>query len=93
MIYQRVTRSDFRDVFHKMGRGNNFSYEGLGALYDYLDEIDCDYELDVIGLCCEFTESSLKDALKEYDCTCIEDLGNYTVVIHVDDETIIYQNV
>ena len=45
-----------------MGREEHFSYEGFNALYDYLDEysneMDKPFEVDVIALCCDFTEYS-----------------------------------
>ncbi|MCD6162597.1 MAG: hypothetical protein J7K40_09325 [candidate division Zixibacteria bacterium] len=54
---QTVSLGDFRDAFQKMGRGDNFSYEGLEALYDFLEECEGeDYELDVIALCCAYSE-------------------------------------
>ncbi len=53
---QTINVWDFRDAFQKMGRGDQFSYAGLGALFDYLEEGGEDVELDVIALCCEFSE-------------------------------------
>ncbi len=57
-MVQRMNVYSFRDAFAKMGRKDQFSYEGLGALFDLLEEINegRTYELDVIGLCCEFSE-------------------------------------
>ena len=49
-------------LFRERGRENYFSYEGFNALYDYLDEysdeVGEDFKIDVIGLCCDFTEYS-----------------------------------
>lgn len=50
--------SQFRDRFEQCGRGNQFSYEALGLLFDYFEEIDPDYDLDVIAICCEYSEDS-----------------------------------
>ena len=62
--------SEFCDYFHKI-RPDNFSYQGLRVLYDYLEEIDnsCgeDSELDVIGLCCDFAESDWQTIAADYD--------------------------
>ncbi len=59
-MYQRVNFSDFRQAFHNHDRGNQFSYEGLKALFDYLEEQERDtgeeIELDVIALCCDYVE-------------------------------------
>lgn len=49
-------------LFKECGRENHFSYEGFNALYDYLDEwsdaVGEDFKVDVIALCCDFTEYS-----------------------------------
>ena len=44
---------------------NQFSYEALRAMYDYIDGLGEDFELDVIGLCCGFTEYTLDEFEKE----------------------------
>jgi hypothetical protein len=59
--------SQFRDQFHKVGRGTQFSYDGLGILYDWFEEIMPDYELDVIAICCEFAESTPEQIADDYD--------------------------
>jgi len=88
---QIISESDFRDAFERMGRHNNFSYAGLGALFDYLEqcEQDCDteLELDVIALCCEFVEfEDMEEFWKSYskeDFPTKEDIMNATTVIDV----------
>ncbi len=49
-------------LFTEYGRGNHFSYEGYNALYDYLydysEAVGEDFKVDVIALCCDFTEYS-----------------------------------
>lgn len=58
---QTVSETMFTEAFQSI-RPDNFTYDGLRALYDYLEELseDCgtEYELDVIALCCEFSEHS-----------------------------------
>lgn len=41
-MYQRVTFSDFRQAFVGHERENQFSYEGLKALFDYLEKQERD---------------------------------------------------
>ncbi len=56
---QTIYLSDFREAFIHMGRGKQFSYDGLEALFDFLEECEDpndEMELDVIALCCEFSE-------------------------------------
>ncbi len=70
-MYQNVNFHRFQDAFQNMDRGNNFSYEGLRALFDYLEQLEEDMgeqiELDVIALCCEYSEiEEDEEAYKEY---------------------------
>lgn len=67
---QTVYLSDFRDAFARMGRKDQFSYEGLELIYDYITEYEQDsgeeIELDVIGLCCEWSEDTPEEIIKIY---------------------------
>ena len=58
--------SQFRDQFHRAGRGDQFSYEALGLIFDYLNDCGSDVELDVVGICCEFAEGHYSDLAQEY---------------------------
>ncbi len=90
-----LTESGFRDEFHKYGRGEQFSYEGLGALFNYLEQLeeDCDMEIemDVISLCCDFSEyEDLKEIQANYtEIEDMEDLYNHTQVIEYSSGIII----
>ena len=99
MIVNYVSKSEFRDEFIKMNRENQFSYKGLNALYDYIEEYyeeaDKPYELDVIEICCDFTEyDSLEEFNKDYnrEYENIDDIVDDTVVIMVDNTSFIIQN-
>lgn len=50
--------SQFRDAFNAAGRGQQFSYDALGLLFDYFEEIEPDMELDVVAICCEYSEDA-----------------------------------
>ena len=63
-MYQTVTFNDFRDAFRAFDRLENFSYEGARLLFDYLDELDI--EFDVIGVCCDYAEDSPEDIAANY---------------------------
>ena len=69
---QTVYFDDFKQAFKQMGRENQFSYEGLTTLFDMLEEYEQDtgeeLELDVIALCCDFSEyDSFKELTEAYD--------------------------
>ena len=93
-----INEYDFTTAFHKMGRGYNFTYKGLNALYDYLDMLGDDIgepiELDVIALCCEYNEyEDLEEFQGDYgdDYQSIEDIEQQTQVIMIDDDSFIVQ--
>ena len=61
----------FREAFRIAGRMEQFSYEGLEVLFDYLDWLSDDLcepiELDVVALCCEYYESSIEELINSYN--------------------------
>lgn len=65
-----VSFSQFCDAFRAADRNENFSYEGKRALFDYLeqyeDECGCEVELDVIALCCEYSEDDMGTIIADY---------------------------
>jgi hypothetical protein len=95
---QTVNFYDFQRAFEKSQYRNNFTYDGLKALYGYLEqyEDDCgeEIELDVCALCCDFTEyENLKEFQDNYSDSfqSMADIENETTVIMVDDESFIIQ--
>ena len=70
-MYQNINWHNFQGAFYQMGRSNQFSYEALRALFDYLEQLEEEIgekiELDVIALCCEYREIEEDDHdYKEY---------------------------
>jgi hypothetical protein len=59
--------SQFRDSFREAGRKDQFSYQGSGLLFEYLEEVNPDYDLDVIGLCCDYSEEHFTDVAANYN--------------------------
>lgn len=95
---RNVSEYDFQRAFEDMGRSDQFSYKGLKALYEYLERFEEDtgqeMELDVIALCCEFTEyKNLEELQENYtDIEDMEDLEQHTMVIMIDEESFIIQD-
>lgn len=93
-----VSFCDFTDAFLKMGRENSFSYEGKRALFDYLEQYEQDtgeeIELDIIALCCEYTEyENLEEYNSRYDeVESIEEIEDKTTVIRIDNSSFIIQD-
>lgn len=65
-----VSRYDFERAFVDYGRKDQFSYEALGLLFDYLEEYEEstgeEIELDVIAFCCEYSEDTIEDIANNY---------------------------
>ena len=94
---QNVSKSTFMDSFKI--RKDNFSYEGLNTLYDYLIDLELDMdketELDVIAICCDYSEyKDLKEFQANYgkEYKTIKDIENETQVIPVGKKGFIIQN-
>lgn len=74
-----VSLYDFREAFRTCGRAEQFSYEGLEVLFDYLESYEEDtgeeLELDVVALCCDFYEDTVEVIAANYsiDLTDCED--------------------
>ena len=94
---QTMNEFDFKNEFKKI-RPDNFSYDGLTALYDYLTQYEesCDTELefDPIAYCCEFTEyENFKEIKQNYDVEDLEHLEQNTIVLKIpNSEKLVIQN-
>ena len=94
---QSINMYDFERAFKNFER-DNFSYGGLKALFEYLEEYEEgtgeEIELDVIALCCDYTEY---DSLNEYNddygtkYSEIDAIQDDTTLIKIDDNSFIIQ--
>ena len=90
-----VNEHTFRDRFMRSDNyKNNFSYEGLTALFEYIEELEDDIgeeiEFDMIALCCEYSEyDNIEDFNQQYshvkDGYHLDDIREETVVIEIPD--------
>ena len=74
---QTIGFSQFTDAFRGADRKDNFSYDGLKALFAYIEELEEsmgeEIELDVIALCCDYSEDSIESVLKNYNLESLDD--------------------
>jgi len=95
---QSVNFTDFTKAFHDHGRGTQFTYEGLKALFEHLEDYEDDtgeeIELDVIALCCDYVEYDNLEAIQEdyIDIEDMADLEDATYVIPVGAHSFIIAN-
>jgi hypothetical protein len=82
-MYKVITENNFMDQFESYGRRDQFSYEGKKALFNYLEELEEEtgetMELDIIALCCEYTEySDIEEFHADYDKADYPDIDAIT---------------
>jgi hypothetical protein len=70
-MYQSVNFSNFVDAFRAHDRQDQFSYEAKRELFDYFTQLEEDQgqeiELDVIAICCEFSEDMPDAIMTQYN--------------------------
>jgi hypothetical protein len=93
-MYTTINEFEFRDTFCDMGRGDQFSYEALNILFKYYEELeesmDTQWELDVIAICCEWSEYDSWSDLQE-DYTQLKDMTMREGIDWVQDQTQLYR--
>lgn len=106
MIYQTIDFNGFQNAFDRYGRSAQFSSTGLELLFNYLEELSNDtgqdIELDVIALCCQYSEYTKEEFLNDYTIDGIDSIeeleqalidGDLDLVIaYVIDSNIILVN-
>ena len=90
-MYKTINEYEFRQAFKDADR-DNYSYDGYTALYEFLDEVcssdEKGFELDVIGICCDFTEY---EDLKEFQGVYYDDVAGdkFKTIEEIEEETIV----
>lgn len=103
---QTINSYSFRQAFKDAGRESQFSYDALNALFDYFEQYEQDtgesIELDVIAICCEYTEEGFREIADGYnievegDAEALKDavreyLEDNTNVVSEDGGVFVYQ--
>jgi methyl coenzyme M reductase alpha subunit len=101
IMKQTIGFNQFHDAFRDMDRLDNFSYDGLRVLYDWFEELDADCgtdtELDVIAICCEFSEENPDEIRHNFGVDyrgsdLLLYLTERTMVCGETSDTIVYQD-
>ena len=92
-MFIKVTFDRFKQEFISLQRANQFP-KCLEVLFNYFNDNEIEVELDVIALCCEYTEfKDMKEALESYPSNevsngkkldfekTLENFSNHTLVL------------
>lgn len=94
-IVKPIDLVEFIEAFNDYGRGYQFSKEARETLFYYYCELaessGQPIELDVIGICCDWSELYIEDIPSYYDMS-LEELDAHTVVLPVDEKRILVYN-
>ena len=94
---QTIYFHDFVAAFKRLDHGEQFSCGGLKALFEYLEDVHYgNYDLDVVALCCEWSEyCDVVDINMDYGqdfediAEAKEWLEDYTVVLEAGSDTLV----
>lgn len=95
-MIQTLRLSDFTNAFRNSDRADQFSYEAQTLIFDYIEEYEQStgeqVEFDMIGICCEWAESTPRYILDYYDTDIdtdgmSEDEISQAVQDYLDSET------
>ena len=69
-MIQTLRLSDFTNAFRNSDHAEQFSYEALTLIFDYIQEYEDStgeqVKFNLIGICCEWAEATPRDIIKEY---------------------------
>lgn len=85
---QTITEDEFIRAFDDYNRSENFTVAARRAMFEYFEEYEEDtgveMDLDVIAICCEFSEYADEEEVREtYGLEEDDEIEDYTHVIPV----------
>tara|TARA_R100001510_G_C7630608_1_gene189519 strand:- start:518 stop:817 length:300 start_codon:yes stop_codon:yes gene_type:complete len=92
-----INENDFIQAFKNMGRDENFSHEALQELFAYYEQYEDStgetVELDVIAICCDWTEYENEYQLVfDYDMSIkggLDEIKEKTTVLKVKNHYLV----
>lgn len=91
MLYIQVDESMFIQHFIDYGRQDNFSRAALFELYKWYDDLSNDtgekMELDVIAICCDWSELTIDQIKQEYSNVIDTDQDNDDLISELEEHT------
>ena len=86
-MVRTINKYEFGDAFKEGQYKNNFSYEGLDALFEYLEELEDgigeEISFDVVAIACDYSEyKNINYAASDHSMTR-EELEDQATVIAI----------
>lgn len=92
-MHKRIYLSDFMEAFDDHGRNDQFPPAALETLFEFFEELEQDsgelIELDVIAICCTFTEYESPQACAEDMFLDINGMENKDIISLLQEHTIV----
>lgn len=92
-MHKRIYFSDFVEAFASHERADQFSMEALEALFEFFEELEDEtgelVELDVIAICCDFTEYDSPQDCAEDMFLDVEGMGDADIISLLQEHTIV----
>lgn len=71
-LIEKISSSNLYHIACRMGRGDSFGYNGWRAIGEYLEELSDgigeDIEVDIVGICCEYSMAdNAQEVFDQYD--------------------------
>lgn len=92
-MHKRIYLSDFVEAFNEHGRDNQFPPAALEALFEFFEELEDEtgelVELDVIAICCSFTEYDSPQDCAEDMFLDVEDMEDEDIISLLQEHTIV----
>jgi hypothetical protein len=70
-MIKTLTVHDFHEAFRNSERRDQFSFDAQRLLFNYFEQVEEDtgeqIELDIIAICCEYTEENVRDVAEYYN--------------------------
>jgi hypothetical protein len=94
---QTINFSDFVDAFRAYDRYDQFGYQALMVIFEYLEELEestgQELELDVVAICCEYETNNWHDIAANYsieiDENEDEDGQKQQVIDYLNENTVV----
>jgi hypothetical protein len=94
---QTINFSDFVDAFRAYDRYDQFGYQALMVIFEYLEEMEestgQELELDVVAICCEYATDNWMDLAANYsieiDENENEDEQKQQVIDYLNENTVV----